>query len=365
MNIFEKMPAAPPEFESADFKPRIEQLPDGGKKYTIRFKRPPVFSRRVKSAQEMLDQTKAQVELGLDQPAHFKDKIDYKKMLPVIGSPESIPMPSPKLEVAMVRHLKHKDNVVPGEERNAFLPRIEELLKDLEITEHSKVFLITSSVSEFDVTSGQLEIRSRTEDTAKAIGEVLTERGIRYSYNNIDNSDEGFGGTTLKVRDGLREFEEDSRLFGEAIGKFLANIAAKKEGRELPYPDSAYSMPPSAYASEAPDLKDLMEKTGVKEMSSATVARGLSAMDALEFHFLEQDQYLGEAVDKVVVLMVGHGQFMTDLSEAVQVATDKKFPILFANNGAYWRINAAKDANGEFVEEWIVEESKRTGMRAI
>ena len=61
--------------------------------------------------------------------------------------------------------------------------------------------------------------------------------------------------------------------------------------------------------------------------------------------------------------MVAHGQMGTDMSEALNESTNKKFPILIASNGAYWRVKVGEDESGEKVEEFVFETGKKsTGL---
>jgi len=349
--------------EELDRRPLIEETKEG-KRFTIRIRRKPAYGRNVKSSERIRQQLREQVELGIKNPSYKFDIFDYRRLLPCIGSPENIEMGSPKLKIALIRHLRHQDNVVVEEDLEGAKPRLNNLLDDLKITDRSKVYLIASLTGQMVSTKTDFEFHSRTEGTAGAIAQLLEERGIEYQLNNIDDSERGFGSTTSRVRDGLREFEEDTMVYEDAIRKFKANQEAGQSGQELPYPDPAHGMHPAVFASFAKNLKELREKAGVGEMSSASVARGLNVIDAMEGYFLGQGE-LFKDVDKVVVIMVGHGQFGTGMSEAMHVATEGNFPIFFANNGAYWRMDVGQDKQGEVVEELIMESGDRTGMELI
>lgn len=359
MIFFEKITSN----EKPDFKPKVEKLEDG-ERFTIRIRRKPVSSRQVKSANEIFEQHNRQIAEGLEPASHRADIYDYKKMLTSVGSPESMEMPEPKLEIVMVRHLPHKDNSVSAEDVEAYQPKVEQLIDDLDITENSVVYLVPSSTKKFINTEEGIGVKSRTVDTVRAIAAVFEKKGINYIYDDIDSTKDRIGATTLRVKEGIREFGEDTEKFNQAMMKFQANLKARQEKRPLPYPDQAYDKHPSVYASEASDLKDLRDKTGIEEMSSATVARGLSAIDALEFYFLKENNVPKE-VDKVVVILVGHGQFVTNISEALFEATDGNFPVILAGNGGYWRLKAGVDGQGDVVEEIQIETGQKTGMTKI
>ena len=91
-----------------NFLPQIEQI-EGGQRFTIRIKRKAVDSRSVKTASERKEQTSKQSGLGVKNPSYKRDSYNYKTMLPEVGSPDSIQMGTPKLEVAIIRHLKHDE----------------------------------------------------------------------------------------------------------------------------------------------------------------------------------------------------------------------------------------------------------------
>lgn len=337
-----------------DFKPLVEKLENGQARYTIRVRRPEAKSRQVKSAEDRKKQTR-------DGYLYSQDVYNYENLMGEVGSPESIEMKEPKLEMAFVRHLKHTDNVVPEEAKRDFEPRVERLLDSLGITDKTKVFIVNSDTGQFRATGEGFARDKRAEQTAGVIAKKLDEMGVSYQWNDIDG--EGTEGITPLLQSDLREFPEDETAFEEAMRKFKANAAAKKAGEELPYPD-APKVPPVVQASFAENVKELEAQTGIQEVASATVARNLHGFDRIEQHFLKGEGLKElEDSDKIVVIIVAHGQMGSDITEAFVDVTDKKMPFIFAENGGYWRVNVGEDQSGQKIEEYIFETgSAETGM---
>jgi len=121
-----------------------------------------------------------------------------------------------------------------------------------------------------------------------------------------------------------------------------------KENQPIPYPDFP-SKVPTVFASHTEDAREIIQKTGIVEVSSATVARSLKGVDMVEDYFIKG---LGKSNKRKVVIMAGHGQFITNITEALLVATDLKFPMVFAGHGDYFRISAGLDSSGQIVEEY-------------
>ncbi len=337
-----------------DFKPRVEILEDGRERYTIRVKRPEARSRQVKDAKTRIEQTK-------DGYLHTQDIVDYEKLMGGVGSPESMEMDEPKLEIAFVRHLMHTENIVPEEAKEEFKPRVKKMLDEMAINDKTKVFIVTTEVGQFQYTAEGLRKDRRTEQTAEVIREELKNRGIEYELNNIDG--EGTEGIAPMIQYNFAEMPVDSSRLAEVKEQMKANKVAKESGNLLPFPD-APKLPPFVQASFAKDVKELDYQTGVLEVSSATVARNLKGFDQIEQYFLQgEGKKIIDKGEKIVVIVVAHGQMGTNMSEALSETTNKEFPILIATTGAYWRVRVAEDNNGKRVEEFIFETGKKsTGL---
>lgn len=360
-----------------DGVPSIEELIDGSTRITTRVIRTPVKS--LKSKQLIREQVDAQSNAidaqiqgatgrVLNYPNYKNDSYDYHDMMPDIGSPASIEAEpiSPPLVIANVRHLVHENNVVTAETASGFTERANNLIDDLDITPNTLVYVISSPAANFEAgTAGSdaslPEVHSRTEATADVIRQVLDQRDIRHTDNSLGEG--GPMGTPIdKLRRSLDEFQvSDNALYEESLRQAKANMVAKRAGEDLPYPD-APSVPPTVYASQAPSLQDLELRTGMTEVSSASVAHGMEGIDLLEDHFLKQGNVPAD-VDKIVVILARHGQFCTNVSEALMDATDGAHPIVFAENGGYAIIQACQTAQGEVVEDYIYITGDRTGMQ--
>jgi hypothetical protein len=366
--------SATPETETAprgDHQPMVEELPDGAKRFTTRVVRPEVGSikpkAQVRAEVEAHEDVKDSLGIGQSYPDAKRENYDYHLLMPEIGTPESIPVEptGPTLLIASVRHLAHVNNVVGTETQAAFRTRAENLVDDLQLTEHSLVFVIASPAANFEAgPTGADEaptVHSRTDSTVDVVRAVLDERGIQHTDNTIGVEGPVDDPLTGDYRHSLDEFQvSDSARNRQAGAMATANREAAEAGEELPHPE-APSKPPTVYASDAPSAADLESKTGMTEVASATVARGLTGHDLLERHFLAEGG-VPDGVDRIVVIEGRHGQYCTNISEALLVATDGAHPIAFAENGAYSLLEARRTTEGEIVEDYIIETSPRTGM---
>ncbi|MEI6267152.1 MAG: hypothetical protein WCP14_04685 [bacterium] len=362
-----------------DRTPAVEITSDGGKRLVTRVIRPRVES--VKSTKTTPEIVKKQVlaqealieELsGTDQrvsyPDYRRDIYDYKELMPEIGSPESIDVElvGPKLVIANVRHLEHDNNGVALETQEAYRERASHLIEDLDITPNTLIFIVASRATTYiGGSEGEPTSRvSRTESTIDVIKQLLDERGLKYKDRDFDDIDPetGHDAVTGRFRNSLDEFQiSDSVTYKKASTQAIANRAAEKEGSPRPYPNSP-SVSPTVFASFAVDLQELESKTAMNEVASATVARGLDGFDALEEYFLIEGN-IPKGVDKVVIIAGRHGQFATNISEALFVATDHRHPIAFATNGAFALVEASLTTEGEIVEDYIIKTGDVTGMR--
>lgn len=333
-----------------------EVLPDGTVVLSIRAKRPHVdtvqmvgrkeLSRRVADFEKWRDTDEGMRFSDFPHTtAIYGSGVDYEVMMGDLGSRRSLEMKeSPPLEMAFIRHLKHENNVVSRETMDAFKPRVEKIIEDLGITQDDEVYVIASPSGQY---LDNIKV-SRTQSTADAVIEVLKEKGISFK-TKIDSTDDGLGSVDTALQRSLSEFEvADNALYAESVMKSKANSEALKGGKPLPYPDYA-SQVPTVFASHTEDVRELLGMTGMVEVSSATVARSLKGVDRVEDFFLNGE---GKGEKRKVIIMLGHGQFITDITEAFFIATDKKFPIIVAGNGDYFTIKAGEDIKGEVVEEY-------------
>jgi hypothetical protein len=353
--------------------PHVETLPDGSQLYVTRVIRPPVDS--IKTADEKKAQMSNHEDLrtalantsrnDLSYADYSRDTYDYNALMPNVGSPDSIEVApeSPRLVVANVRHLAHQDNQVTPETQATFHERAENLVEDLGITEKSLVFVVASNAKSIEAgpTPEETTVHSRTESTLDVVRDILDERGIAHLDDTF-----GVDGSAAPLLDGqfrtsLDEFRiSNTYVNADAAAQTKANSEATAKGEALPYP-GAPSAPPTVYASDAPNLQDLELRTGMEEVASATVARGLKGFDLLEDYFLRGGN-IPEGVDRVVVIAGRHGQFCTDISEALLVATGKNHPIAFATNGSYSLMEAQLTPDGSVAEDYIIRSGERTGM---
>jgi len=356
-----------------DKTPCVEHLPDGSTRITTRVIRP--MGGEVKNAQLKKEQIVAQIDFSkimaatgrvVSYPNYRNDSYDYSQLMPEIGSPasiEAVPV-SPPLVIANVRHLAHNNNAVSPDTQDDYIERAANLVDDLGITENTLVFVISSPAATFEVGSiGSTElpdIHSRTDSTLDVIRAELDRRGITHVDNSLGET-EPDNQLTARFRRSLDEFQvSDSKVYRDVTVMIAANMAAMEGGQPVPYPE-APNVPPTVYASEAPSLQDLEAKTGISEVASASVAHGLEGFDILEDHFLRKGN-IPANVDKVVVILGRHGQFCTNVSEALLVATEGNHPIAFAENGGYSIVQACLTVTGEVVEDYIVVSGQRTGM---
>ena len=342
----------------------LERGPDGTETYTVRAKRPKiaeVWQEARGGKQEILADVESFAdESGASQMAAvFGGDYDYQKIMGEVGSPESVEMAdNPPLTVGFVRHLAHVGNVVSPENLAAFEPKAQQIVDDLHISEADEVYVIASPSGQFAFTgleendaviNSEVVKNSRTSDTAGVIKSVLTDRGIKFS-EKIDPRGDESGAVDSALFKALQEFDiVDEARYAQAVKEGLANLKASKAGEPRPFPE-APSLPPVAYASHAPDVKDLMAKTGMAELSSATVARTLKGLDALEEYFLKGR---GQSDKRKVVILCGHGQFATDITEAFQETTSNDFPVMLAGNGDYFTLDVGLNPQDqEPVEEY-------------
>ena len=350
-----------------DFRPEIIEEEDGSKTYRIRGVFPKIDS--LKSMAEKKEEHFAQEEaIGESEgfegfpPDYKKGAYDYKKMIPDCGSPSSIEMPSEsRLTIGFVRHLQHENNLVSPETKKAFRPQAEKLVDSLNITPEDAVYVVTSTLASYvGNEKGETERFSRTDGTVEVIVDILKEKGIDFQYNQIEEGGVKDDSVIRRLRPALDEFPITSQShYKEMAEKIKANIVAKKEGRDIPHPDLP-KVDAAVFASFVDNQKELEKKTGIGEVSSATVARTLKGLEALDDHFLRGDN-LPQGKKRAVVIVGGHGQFGTDISEALLVATDKNFPVLAAGNGGFFRINVALDEGGKSVKEFIINSKNIKG----
>ncbi|HUD11782.1 MAG TPA: hypothetical protein VMS08_05195 [Candidatus Saccharimonadia bacterium] len=377
---FTRNPESKEQAHRGDHVPEVEVLEDG-RRFTTRVVRPPVD--QVKSPEEKKAQVAAleashQRMADTGRPTAYSDYHndvwDYHKLMPESGAPDSIEVASeePTLEVAFVRHLKHVSNVVSDETTGSYHERAMHLVEDLGITDRTHVVLIASPSKVFAGSVGNPpEWVSRTESTLDPIRRVLSERGVPYLDNDFGlagpkaSDEEGpFSLLTGSIRRAFDEYQvADSAVNDEVKLQIAANRQAQRSGADhLPFPD-APTIDATVFASKVP-LEKLEEKTGITEVASATVARGLAGLDTLEEYYLNPDNKPEEA-DKVVVIIAGHGQFCTDISEALNGATDGHHPIVFAGNGAYSIMQARNTPDGRIAEDYIIRTGERTGMKEM
>ncbi|HFC76916.1 MAG TPA: hypothetical protein ENJ27_01665 [Candidatus Moranbacteria bacterium] len=346
----------------ADFEPEVVVEKDGSKTYIIRGVFPKIDS--LKSMPEKMSEHFKQEEYpkGLNfvegfPPDYKKSEYDYKKMIPYCGSPSSIEMPDNlKLTVGFVRHLEHSNNKVSEETQRKFQTQAEKIVDSLGISPDDAVYIITSTLASYvGDEKGAVERFSRTDGTAKVIADILREKGIDFKYNRIQEGSLEKDSVVSRLRPAIDEFPITSQsYYMEMKKRAKANREAKKRGNELPYPDIS-EMDPTVVASFVENPKELEEKAGIGEVSSATVARTLKGLEALDDCFL-RDNKLPKDKKRAVVIIVGHGQFGTDISEAFLVATDEKFPVLLMGNGGFWKMNSDINEGGQNVKEFIIND---------
>lgn len=358
-----------PTFEiRGDSKPKIVNEPNGSKTYIIRAIFPKIDSLKEMAQKKMehLGQKRDMAKLGLKEkglPADYKkDFYSYADMIPVLGSPESIPMPEkPRLTVGFIRHLKHLDNKVSPEDQQSFIPKAEKFIDGLNLTPETAVYVITSPAANYIASAdGEVMRHSRTDDTAETVCEILNKKGVNFSLNRIGKDGLHNDSVISQLKRALDEFPVTSEsYFSEMESKINSNIEGQKESRRLPYPNLP-TKKSAVYASFANNLKELELKTGIGEVSSATVARTLKGFDAIEDHFLREDN-IPDNIKRIVVIMVGHGQFGSDISEALQDVTDRKFPLIIAGNGGYFKMNIDLDPDSKAVREIIINDQDMNG----
>jgi len=363
-----------PKLPRGDHTPKIEELPDGSRRITTRVIRPQVSE--IKSFEVKKAQIEAHQEFAAEMseqdrsasyPDYRRDSYDYHELMPEIGSPDSIEISPdrPYLVIANVRHLPHKNNVVSPESQSDYVERATQLIEDLDITPNTLVYVVASPAANY--TAGPIgateapTIHSRTESTVDVIRQKLDEMSIPHIDNDFGIEEPENSMLTSNFRRSLDEFQVEDRTESREAGKRIkANIEAQKAGEPLPYPESP-TTDATVYASHAPDAQDLERKTSMTEVASATVARGLAGFDLLEDYFLKKGN-IPDGVDKIVVITGRHGQFCTDITEALLEATDRAHPFAFAQNGAYSITEAHQTPDGEVAEDYIIQSGNRTGM---
>jgi hypothetical protein len=314
-------------------------------------RRPDVRSRQVKS---VIDRKKQHVE-GRD---YWRDIYDYKKLMPEAGAPDSLPMKPANLEIVFVRHLNHKDNIVSPEDIAAGKPKLEALIETLNLDNDTEVHLVSSMSGHFAPAGKEFVFNRRTQDTAQVVMDLMDQANLQYHVNDLDGK--GSEGVTTLVQNDVKEVESISGIFDQAMREFLANKKAKLADQPLPYPDGA-KWPPYIDASRM-NLEDLQSKRGVTEVSSATVAKNLEAIERIEHYFVKEKK-TSAAKKRVVVMVFAHGQFITNISEALLDITAKKFPIMFADNAGWWKINVGTDDQGQVIEEYVLQSGDKTGLQ--
>ncbi|MFA6421832.1 MAG: hypothetical protein WCV92_00275 [Candidatus Buchananbacteria bacterium] len=331
----------------------IEENENGSKTYTVRCRRPKIRDvwkdARGGKGEILRDVASWDGDQDLQAPV-FGEGYHYGVMMGDVGPKEAIEMEKPELEVACVRHLKHEGNVVSPQDLEAYKKRAEELVDSFNIGEDDEVYVIASPSGQWQgqEDSNEAVKLSRTADTAGVIKDVLEEKGIKF-FDKIDPRGDETGPVDSALFKALQEFDiRDDALFGEENKKGIANLRATKAGKDLPHP-GALTMSAPAYASQAPNLKDLVDRTGITELSSATIARTFRGLDVAEEYFLNGR---GKNNKRKIVIMCGHGQFVTDITEAFQNTTAGQFPTIFANNGDYFTMQVGKDKEGKIVEEY-------------
>ncbi len=344
----------------ADFEPEVIIEEDGSKTYIIRGIFPKIDS--LKSMSEKMSEHFKQEEYSKGSnfiegfsPDYKKGEYDYKKMIPYCGSPSSIEMTdSPRLTVGFVRHLEHSNNKVSKETQRKFQTQAEKIVDSLGISPDDAVYIITSTLASYvGDERGVIKRFSRTDSTAKVIADILKKRGVNFKYNRVQEDNPEKDSVISRLRPAIDEFPITSQsYYMEMKKRAKANREAKKKEEEFPYPDIS-EMDPTVIASFIENPKELEEKAGIGEVSSATVARTLKGLEALDDYFLRGNR-IPKNKKRAVVIIIGHGQFGTDISEAFFVATNEKFPVLLMGNGGFWKMNSDIDKRGNSVKEFII-----------
>jgi len=357
-----------------DGKPLVEDVP-GGRRVTMCIMRPEVES--LKSFRDKKEDIQRHEEfrarMAQDHPERAVSYSSYKRagydvdrLLGDFGGPQSVERVegAPQVVVVHVRHLAHEGDVAGAEDREKFRGRAETLVDELHLDDgETMVCVMASSASSFVAEEGGIRRNSRTESTLDVIRDVLRERGVRFIDGGLSPQDtiaEG-GSTSLRFRSSLDEFPvADTMTMREAARRAAANKKAASEGAPLPYPDDP-SKPPTPYASLTSDLELVEEKTGISEVGSATVARGLRGLDALAEYYLDGDG-MPSGIQRVVVIAGRHGQFNSGILGSFTDITRRGFPLIFAGNGSYFTTTIERDQDGRVVETYTVETGDKTGM---
>ncbi len=354
----EKATSFPKKLEHGNVGPEIKELGENRTVITTVIERPKVGTVKspTEKKQQIENQTAYQPHSGDSLPPSYqRDTYDYKKLMPTLVPAEDFDsLGGSHLKVAMIRHPKHSDDVVSEQTKQEIAPRIENMIQDLGIDDDTEVYILSSPSGNFIAGSepGETKKISRTETTADVIKGILKDNNISFR-ESIDDS------TDIAVKNAFSEFPiSNTQRLIKANKEIRENMRAKKEGRESPFPDMP-DMDSTVYASYA-DLQKLETKIGIGEVSSATVARGLSGFDAMEHHFLKKESAV--TPKKIVVIVAGHGQFITDITEALSAASDGTHPIVIAGYAGYWIMGAKKTDSGKIIEKYKLETGERTGM---
>ncbi len=375
--------------------------------------RPKAGSLAVKSVETIKAQRKAQEEAGIPAGlvSHERDLYNPKALFPEIGRPESYPMvEKPRVAVRFVRHLfdMFSNDQVKPEFQTAYREKAAALLDELQITPEDTLVILesatgtvyaTSSDGPQIVTEKALDANDkkdtpykyltggkpmwrpdevvpgaflqRVRQTTNVFRDVCKERGIDFK-NVLDGDEKEAGPETVEVRGMMREFDYDYRMIYIML-KFLVNNlerdAAKNEGREpkLPYPE-VVGIPFPYEAATMYDLVEMYKYGGPYEVESATVARGLRALDAIK-RIDKEDLDLREGDSnkrkgRLVVIVGGHGQTLSGFSSIIGKATassekaENGMPFVQINNGGVVKVDIGYDDNGKAVEEWTFTKSK-------
>lgn len=382
--------------------------------YVVRtYNRPKAGSLAVKSVEMIKAQRSAQEEAGIPAGlvSHERDLYDPKALFPEIGKREDYPMVGePRVAVRFVRHLFDifsNDQVKP-EFQVAYKDKAAALLDELHITPEDIVVILESATGTVyatpingpqTVTEKPLGVNDkkdtpyqyltgdkpmwrpdevvpgaflqRVKQTTNVFREICKERGVAFK-NVLDGDEAEAGSRTVEVRGMLREFDYDHRMIYIML-KFLVNNierdAAKRENREpkLPYPE-VVGIPFPYEAAAMYDLVEMYKYGGPYEVESATVARGLRALDAIEAIDREDKDLPENNPDKrkgrLIVIAGGHGQtlsgFSSIIGKATSITEDGKdgMPFVQIKNGDVVKVDIGYDKNGKTVEEWTFTPTK-------
>lgn len=334
--------------------PKVEQLPDGRRKISVRVQRPRVdiikslgkaeVKARVREFQQANVGGLSDVDV-VDAQAIYGSRIDYKNLMGTIlpVEPTNMEFVGEPLEMIFVRHEVHEHNTVSAKTVESYKTRVDEMIRHMNISSNDIVYVVASPSGEFVGTNPDTFIKkSRTEATADIIKDVLKTRGISF-VGHIDTEEDAEGrptGSKGSVDSALTTAFQEFEIYDMEAFKGATNKARDKRGRN-----------PAVQASFAPDVLSLIKETGIAEVSSATVARALKGVDKLEAYFLN-DAVGNQPGKRKVVIVVGHGQWTTNITEAMNEATNNKVPIIYSRNGDYFSIEARRTERGDIIEDY-------------